>query len=412
MLLLTGQFAGKTYEKPTPVSARAIATYYDLPFPADKKPVFLQLNPKLMKRDRFGQSRKPKSTRLNTTINCNHGDDSFVFTYQNPQKGGALSKRIVLDNVRESFDIQRSEQAVFCMLHPICKNSPFHIAGMSWTYELLEPEVLSQKRLDANKRIHEISGLIMTLPWDAIKMRASGMVMGKRSLRNIVSAGETETRNAMIVLLNQNPDQFAKAWDSVESVSNGLLYWALDNHLIVSGTEGNRNILRFSDGVANGGRITYIQKGSDNFKQLQAAVLANPDIMAIIQRLYDTKNNNASAVSTGDAVSTSRPITEPFPLETNGPSIEDDDRFQASMEKVQKGILLNILEFDPINGTLYANTVNDPKPFIVFSANQLAEFGNEWQKAAAKIIMNDKGKERALVMYITHTEKKAEKAVN
>lgn len=290
MIRVTGVFADKTYEKPTAVTAKALAERFGCDLPTQEKALQIALSPRQIKRDVFRQERMPHAIYLQTTIDGTDPKtgDSLTITYI-PTRGG--KGRVRFSGGVQLYGIDRTEEAVFLQLSPRFKTSPFRPQGGPFELEMSRPEVANQARLELRQQVLELQNRIIQpahlggLPFSAIEIRARGMNVQGHTFGAVLAEGESATRLRLCSVLDQFPAQFIKEWGNEKSETEGYIRWALDKGLIVWGTNSSGAGYFWRPDVRNGKKIVPVRENQDGLTELLAQAFEDHGIILTIKGL-------------------------------------------------------------------------------------------------------------------------------
>jgi hypothetical protein len=312
MFRIQGELNGKSYDKVPfekdpksgvlrggqPVPNRELVNRFGLPFPEVGKPLVFEVNPKLIKTDRFhGHELVPTSRGLNTRLSVSTGEDAFELFYDN---GGAQKSRVRFQTRKKKVPVgvEKAELATFLLLHPDCESSPLRRPNSPWYYRLYDAEASARKQYDHQTMIAGVTQAIFTLPWASIQIRAKGINIKGENLSAALGGGEMATRSRLIVLLNQYPTQFLQQWESEQTELEGILQDAIDRGYIdQKAVSGTLHWVWRSD-LNAGNKVCKILSTEEPFRQLVAAAHNHYDqIVGTIRRQRDT-DMNVQAAST------------------------------------------------------------------------------------------------------------------
>lgn len=379
MIRYTGTFKNKTVDKPTPVTYKELAEHFGVDIPTDENPIFLEFaqdgGAKLIKKDRFGQTLSPPSVSLQTSIEINTTmGDSMVLEYVTPETRQAKG-RVKLTDVRTKFSAKDAEKAVFLQIHPACGTSK--VAIKKWLYTIVNPRAQRDAKYAIDVRKHQLQNdILITLPWDALRIKASGLVVKGKNIRGKIKDGEAAVRSELILLLAQYPAEFFEAWDKDNTVFDGMLWVALEQQLIVRAQEGQRNILRFSEALG-GRRILYLKGGSE-FEQLVAATNIDTTIMQTIRNYMEQEQ----------------------PRESKAPQKQSDG---TDDDIIGNAEALNLLRYIPDTLTVMTVTKKGGEnELVTFTTGELAAAGNDWREALKRDFLKNKHHRQSLALTLRH----------
>lgn len=392
MLTIIGTIGEKTYEKETPIAAKEVAARFPaLSLPTPANPVYLEFTDRHKGKDPDGKPLAPPSIAIPTILEVQTVEgDSFKLKL-NTGKAGRDKNRVILNQARTQLTFNDYEKALFLLLSRRCESNPFSRGIGRFDYKIVNPLAETQKVYDRQLKVNELQNEILkNLPWLSVQLRAAGLNINGLNARAELKQGETATRARLIVLLNQFPDLFINEWNKHQNELDGMLWMALDSGLIVRGDESGRKVLRFSAQMG-GRRILYLQGGNE-YEQLKNATLIDTDVMVAIRKYYDGLSKETAPVE-----------KQPAPR----PNI--DERRLQDLEIIAEATALNILSYDPENGSVNLKNAKDVESsLVVLDIHMLTEANGYWNEALANVFANDKNKRQAVAISLSHRKKKLE----
>lgn len=394
MLTILGTIGDKTFEKETPIAAKTVADRFPgLPLPTVAQPVYLEFADRHKGKDPDGKPLAPPSIAIPTVLTVQTVEgDSFTLKI-NTGKPGRDKNRVILNQVRTQLTFNDFEKALFLLLSKRCESNPFSRGVGRFDFKVVNPAAETQKVFQQQLKVNELQNeILQNLPWLSVQLRAAGLNIRGNNARSELKQGELATRARLIVLLNQFPTEFIQEWDKHQNELDGMLWTALDSGLIVRGEENGRKVLKFSQAMG-GRRILYLQGGNE-YDQLKNATLIDTDVMVAIRKYYDGLAKESAPVE--------KAATAPV-----RPNI--DERRAQDLEIIAEAKALNILSYDPENGSVNLRNAKDiESSLVILDIEMLTEANGYWDHALATVFANDKNKRQAVAISLAHRKKKLE----
>ena len=333
MLIFTGTINGKEYKEQS-VSAVEIAKLGDLPeIPKNNQVLNLRLRAKRIGRNRAENNAPvvPRSFRFPAVFQGQMPDgSSFTLrwaTNSKPGKNGAASyspSMCEFEGQIMAFSNKRNqyEKFVYFALHPHCATSPF--VGSDTYFEMFDPAAEAQAMVERQKLNAAMLNEILTVADDAkIRIKAMGLSVNGQT----VSVGQhIPTQNIRLSLANlfqQAPDEFAKQWNTGETILRGLLTDAMYSGVVehVPNAQGGRAGWVWRKGTWEGQIATFTSINDDAFRALSNWAASNYDaVMEYLLRNLDADTANSIIGAEGGASSSrslkSAPEAEPVSTKT------------------------------------------------------------------------------------------------
>lgn len=393
MITVTGQFNGESIDpsKPKAVSATQIAQRYNLPLPKNGKPLLLKINPRKIKIDVFGQRRVPEALHVRTKLsNAYAPKTEDVIDIEYKGRGANRFGRVSFTGEQMYVPASDLERAVWMLLSPECRESPFRDPRKPWSYCLFDAQAQAKGEFDITKQRMAIAAEITaTMPWDALEIRAKGIRVNGEGVLSAVKEGENATRVALFNLLNKYPELFIRTWYADKTTLDGRLQHALDKAWITYTSQGGTSYWRWN-GTKGDSLITKIMPDQDSFAVLRAAAQQNAEleqqIVYLIQyekpqpeEVVEPERKYNFDVLPQDAIDAMK-ISEPKGEAKENKKVADIYDILLDCEN------LSLARFD--ENTLEVLQLKDGSikdVLCVLTADDVVELGN-WKHAAAKIL--------------------------
>lgn len=249
-LKLEGQYAGKKYDGI--ISVQEAGKIFGIEELVNRKTI--QLRSTRFKPDKLnGGLKGPESVSFICNFQAvDSRGNNFTFRYYKsavPRQDNGVSFTNYLPHNTNDSDmpfngreivintLSQLELAIFYMLNPFCKTSPFHRQGSRHYYELFLPEQEAKKQSEALQLALRVQAKIFSLEIDELQILASGIVINKGGKASSVGAikGRSidELRVSLIQLAQTDMVQFEEQFNSGRFRMKGLLKMAVDNSIIV-----------------------------------------------------------------------------------------------------------------------------------------------------------------------------------
>lgn len=313
MIEITGTINGELYEDRR-MTADQIIDLFGLPVNGQDRIIF-RLNEKnknvVAKNLADGKPRFPVKQGLITTFNGMYNGSSIQVRYYERKversKGEVryFPDKVYFDGLQTSFNLDRDrEKAVFMMLFPWCKESPFRPPRKAFVYQVHDRVKNAKAKLTDNVKFAEVMENIMKSSDDLIRQVAYGIkVKGKRVNHEDAKFPAT-ARMALLDMARENPADTYNAFHSTAVRMAGAVIDAKEQKKIKSRVSGGKVYWEFSDDL-----------GGDVFVEFKN----HGDAVAqLIKHLSDVNNWNAftSRVYDGADIETEVPA-EPADMENS-----------------------------------------------------------------------------------------------
>lgn len=393
MITIKGQFKGESIDpsKPKAVSAKQLADHFGLPLPKNGKPLLLRINPRKVKIDGFGQKRVPEALHIRAKIIGAYSpktDDIIDIEYQGP--GVNRYGRVSFTGENMYVPATDMERAIWMLLSPECRESPFRDSRKPWTYCLFDSKAQNQAEFDVNKqRMSVAAEITSTMPWEALEVRAKGIRVRGEGVLSAVKDGEMAARVALFSLLNKYPEDFIKAWSTDKTTLDGRLQHALDKAWIVNTSQGGSSYWRWN-GTKGDSPITKIPPDQDSFAVLRSAALTNSEveqqIVYLIQYEKPLEEAHAALKYNFDTPDDEMIAAEKL-NEASKPKFTSDEKKSLGIHDIMvDGEALSLCSFNEDTMEVYQLKDGIVKDILcVVSAADIIALGT-WKQAAAKIL--------------------------
>lgn len=344
MLLVTGTFNGKTYEKATPVKSTDLAEYFNLKYPRPDKPVMVKYHPRFLTRDGFGQDRRPASMSIPLVMEVLDSKTGETVKIELSRRSaiGNGARRLQITEDLTTFTVFRGEECVFLQLHPTFENGPMYEPGTTANFVYFDPATEFEKMHKAQARLTAVKNNILNqsvTPWSAVQLRALGMDLRGVSFADAVAEGEIATRYRLAVALDQIGEPFIAQWENPIAVIRGLCRWASDKNVVVQTRDNGPLSWAWATTMDS---LAVIQDEFDAFPALVRCVM---DDKPIERRLFD-------AYSKYYAIDTAPSAIDPM----QGALLKEPE---GATEKSPESLLLDeaeawrVIAYDPGSGELF-----------------------------------------------------------
>ena len=244
MLIITGNYKGQEYKEKM-VSVKDAIDLFGIQI-LDRKKIEM-ISTRVKPDIHNGGEKHPNSVTVPLTVNLRNQNGSVELIYaqqrqRNPDNSFRylpthtdqtatpfVGKEIVINSISDM------EMAIFYMVHPWCKSSPFVGPNPRWDLNL--PEVKAQHEVAKLRILSDLQSQIFS--WDENTLRTVAAGINMKRGKNTISIQSVDDKDAntlrieLVNMLNINPESFQKAATSAQTKLYGMIARAIDKRIFV-----------------------------------------------------------------------------------------------------------------------------------------------------------------------------------